>query len=168
MLILFLKERCRIFYKNLRCPFNQNYIFSHPVLFGVFSIILTTLVILVTVVLMIYLGVYLGFVQGESGLIFRFNHFTVHLILELKVLALNCWGMPGSIKLSEDKELRIKHIGNMIAKVSKESALRQFKNVSMIVQAEHDVYLLSELWMRPDHETIMSRLPPGDIQLELG
>ena len=117
---------------------------------------------------MIYLGVYLGFVQGESGLIFRFNHFTVHLILELKVLALNCWGMPGSIKLSEDKELRIKHIGNMIAKVSKESALRQFKNVSMIVQAEHDVYLLSELWMRPDHETIMSRLPPGDIQLELG
>ena len=100
MLILCLKERCRIFYKNLRRPFKQNYIFSHPVLFGVFSIILTTLVILVTVVLMIYLGVYLGFVQGESGLIFRFNHFTVHLILELKVLALNCWGMPGSIKLT--------------------------------------------------------------------
>lgn len=111
---------------------SKDFLKSHPVLFGVFSIILTTLVILVTVVLMIYLGVYLGFVQ------------------ELKVLALNCWGMPGSIKLSEDKELRIKHIGNMIAK------------------AEHDVYLLSELWMRPDHETIMSRLPPGYFMSEVG
>ena len=25
----------------------------------------------------------------------------------------------------------------------------------------YDVYLLSELWMRPDHETIRAKLPPG-------
>ena len=57
----------------------------------------------------------------------------------LNVLALNCWGMPAKVG-SEDKELRVAGIAEMI------------------VKAEYDVYLLSELWMRPDHETIRAKV----------
>lgn len=107
-----------------------------PVLsaFFCFSAILWSIfIIVVASILIAYLAVYLGFVK------------------DLRVLALNCWGMPGNtVHLSEDKELRMKHIGDMIAK------------------AEYDVYLLSELWMRPDHETIRQRLPPGYFMTEVG
>ena len=65
------------------------------------------------------------------------------------MLALNVWGMPAKVG-SEDKELRIAAVGDMINK------------------AEFDVYLLAELWMRPDHETIRQRLPPGYFMSEVG
>ena len=50
----------------------------------------------------------------------------------------------------------------MIAKVRmRRHYLRQIVHLSTS-QAEYDVYLLSELWMRPDHETIRRKLPPGN------
>ena len=60
----------------------------------------------------------------------------------LKVMALNVWGMPAKVG-SEDKELRMEAIGKFIQ------------------QKEYDVYLLAELWMRPDHETIRKLVPHG-------
>jgi len=66
----------------------------------------------------------------------------------LKVLALNTWGMPKTFG-SEDKELRMRAIGEHIAK------------------KEHDLYLLSELWMRPDHNKIASMVPQGYYMTEL-
>jgi len=63
-------------------------------------------------------------------------------VVSVRVMALNVWGMPAKVG-SEDKELRIKAIGEYIAK------------------AEFDVYLLAELWMRPDHATIEASLPEG-------
>ena len=30
-----------------------------------------------------------------------------------------------------------------------------------INKADHDIYLLQELWMRPDHNTIRRRIPAG-------
>ena len=71
--------------------------------------------------------------------------------------------MPGNtVHLSEDKELRMKHIGDMIAKVRMRRHYLRLIVHFMTFQAEYDVYLLSELWMRPDHETIRLRLPPGN------
>jgi len=70
-------------------------------------------------------------------------------VIGLKVLALNVWGMPAKVG-SEDKELRMKAIGNFIQK------------------KEYDVYLLAELWMRPDHETIRKLLPEGYYMSEVG
>ena len=128
--------------------------------FFCFSAILWTLfIIFVSCILITYLAVYLGFVKGEffSNLLF-----TQGSLVDLRVLALNCWGMPGNtVHLSEDKELRMKHIGDMISKVR-----THYVSICILVllspfQAEYDVYLLSELWMRPDHETIRLRLPPG-------
>eukprot|EP00092_Neocalanus_flemingeri_P008768 GFUD01009441.1.p1 GENE.GFUD01009441.1~~GFUD01009441.1.p1 ORF type:complete len:364 (+),score=71.49 GFUD01009441.1:178-1269(+) len=63
-------------------------------------------------------------------------------VLTLKILALNVWGMPARLG-SQDKELRIKAIGDFIQ------------------QGDYDLYLLSELWMRPDHQTIQTLLPDG-------
>jgi len=63
-------------------------------------------------------------------------------VVSVHVMALNVWGMPAKVG-SEDKELRIKAIGEKIA------------------LAEYDVYLLAELWMRPDHATIEASLPEG-------
>jgi len=57
--------------------------------------------------------------------------------VELRVLALNTWGMPYNFG-GLDKEKRMVNIGEMIRK------------------GEHDLYLLSELWMRADHETVRS------------
>ena len=59
----------------------------------------------------------------------------------IKVLSLNTWGMPATFG-SYDKELRMAAIGDFINKT------------------EHDVYLLEELWMRPDHATIKNSLGP--------
>jgi len=58
----------------------------------------------------------------------------------LKVLTLNTWGMPATFG-SYDKKLRMEAIGDFINK------------------SEHDIYLLEELWMRGDHETIRKRIP---------
>ena len=63
----------------------------------------------------------------------------------LRVMALNTWGMPATFG-SQDKELRMQAIGEHIAR------------------GEHDLYLLSELWMRPDHNTIKSLLPANWTQ----
>ena len=59
------------------------------------------------------------------------------------VFSLMVWGSPGAFGVN-DKELRMKAIGNWIAN-----------------DTEHDVYLLNDLWMRADHETIRQSLPLG-------
>ena len=64
--------------------------------------------------------------------------------LGLKVMSLNTWGMPRTFG-SEDKSLRMEAIGNHIKK------------------GEYDVYLLEELWMRPDHNVIKSLIPEGSV-----
>ena len=51
------------------------------------------------------------------------------------------WGSPGSFG-TEDKELRIKAIGEYIGN-----------------NTEYDVFLLNDLWMRGDHEKIRTFLP---------
>jgi len=66
-------------------------------------------------------------------------------VVGLRVMALNTWGMPATFG-SQDKELRMQAIGEHIAR------------------GEHDLYLLSELWMRPDHNTIKSLLPANWTQ----
>lgn len=63
-------------------------------------------------------------------------------LVNLKVMALNTWGMPASLG-AEDKELRMEAIGRLIQ------------------EQEYDVYLLEELWMKPDHATIQRMLPEG-------
>ncbi|XP_023348868.1 uncharacterized protein LOC111717601 isoform X2 [Eurytemora carolleeae] len=55
--------------------------------------------------------------------------------LDLRIMALNCWGVPGSFG-AYDKEKRMVAIGEEI------------------IKREYDVYLLEELWMRNDHATI--------------
>ena len=60
----------------------------------------------------------------------------------IKVLTLNTWGMPANFG-SYDKEMRMAAIGDFINKSS------------------HDIYLLEELWMRPDHEIIREKIPSG-------
>lgn len=62
--------------------------------------------------------------------------------IPLKVMSLNTWGMPHSFG-SEDKEVRMVAIGQHIN------------------QSDHDIYLLEELWMRPDYETIKRFVPDG-------
>ena len=59
------------------------------------------------------------------------------------VFSLMVWGSPGSFGV-EDKETRIAAIGAWIAQ-----------------DKEHDVWLLNDLWMRPDHDTIKMLLPEG-------
>ena len=63
---------------------------------------------------------------------------------QLKILSLSVWGSPASFG-TEDKEKRMRAIGEYIANHS-----------------EYDLFLLQELWMRPDHQTIKSLLPSGE------
>jgi len=70
-------------------------------------------------------------------------------VVPLRVMSLNVWGMPAEVG-SKDKELRIKAIGEHIQK------------------AEYDIYLLAELWMRPDHATIQNLIPEGYHMTEYG
>ena len=63
-------------------------------------------------------------------------------IVSLKLMALNTWGMPATFG-AQDKTARMQAIGELIQK------------------QEYDIYLLEELWMRPDHAHIKSLLPPG-------
>jgi len=65
-----------------------------------------------------------------------------HDPIDLKIMALNTWGVPGTFG-SHDKEKRMEQIGAKIAK------------------KEYDIYLLEELWMRPDHATIQKLVPEG-------
>jgi len=62
---------------------------------------------------------------------------------ELSILSLMVWGSPGSFG-TEDKELRIKAIGEYIRN-----------------STEYDIFLLNDLWMRGDHEKIRTSLPEG-------
>lgn len=61
---------------------------------------------------------------------------------KLRVLSLMAWGSPGSFG-TQDKELRVRAIGNL-------SQL-----------GDWDVFLLSDLWMRPDHAAIREAMPEG-------
>ena len=61
---------------------------------------------------------------------------------KLKVITLNTWGMPAAFG-SKDKELRIDNIAKYIRKKM------------------YDVYMLQELWMRSDHNSIKNLLPVG-------
>merc|ERR1711892_1133617 len=60
---------------------------------------------------------------------------------EIKIFSLSVWGAPASFG-TEDKEERIQAIGEYI-----------------VNHAKIDLFLLQELWMRPDHETIRAMLP---------
>eukprot|EP00092_Neocalanus_flemingeri_P007595 GFUD01008197.1.p1 GENE.GFUD01008197.1~~GFUD01008197.1.p1 ORF type:complete len:372 (+),score=74.51 GFUD01008197.1:85-1200(+) len=68
----------------------------------------------------------------------------------LKILSLSVWGSPASFG-TEDKEKRIRAIGEYIKK-----------------HTEVDLFLLQELWMRPDHETIRSLLPSNFMMTQVG
>ena len=61
-------------------------------------------------------------------------------IVSLKLMALNTWGMPATFG-AKDKTLRMQAIGELIQK------------------QEYDIYLLEELWMRPDHALVKSLIP---------
>lgn len=80
---------------------------------------------------------------GLAGLVgaIGLGYYLYHIV-ELRVMSLNTWGMPHTLG-SEDKELRMAAIGRYIN------------------QSEHDVYLLEELWMRPDYATIARHVPEG-------
>ena len=67
-----------------------------------------------------------------------------HNCQALKVVALNTWGMPATLG-SEFKEERIKAIGDKIS------------------QGDYDVFLMEELWMNPDHDSIASRVPANFV-----
>ena len=60
---------------------------------------------------------------------------------ELTIVSLSVWGSPASFG-TQDKEERIKAIGEYI-----------------VNHTTVDLFLLEELWMRPDHETIRAMLP---------
>ena len=84
-------------------------------------------------------------------------------------MALNVWGMPAKVG-SEDKELRIKVGLNIFffwPSSKHKEHLQHMMNPQAIgeyiAKAEFDVYLLAELWMRPDHATIEASLPEVSI-----
>ena len=79
---------------------------------------------------------------GETSNIDQIDFYDTFPTAELSVLSLNAWGMPKTLG-SKDKLIRMDAIGQHIKK------------------GEHDVYLLQELWMRPDHAKIRSCIPPG-------
>lgn len=69
--------------------------------------------------------------------------------VQLKVFVLNVWGMPEFLG-SVDKSLRMNAIGKLVS------------------EAEYDLYLFSELWLRSDHQIIQSWLPPELVMTEIG
>jgi len=62
--------------------------------------------------------------------------------LSLSIMSLMVWGSPGSFG-TKDKELRIEAIGNLTHR------------------PDVDVFILSDLWMRPDHAKILQLIPEG-------
>ena len=81
-----------------------------------------------------------------------------YVVVGLRVLALNVWGMPAAVG-SKDKELRISAIGEFVRKA--EHDLYLFSEVSLYVLAALTNQIFLQLWMRPDHETIRKKLPEG-------
>ena len=77
----------------------------------------------------------LGVAALVTAILLSYFHFWEENSPSIKVLSLNTWGMPATFG-SYDKELRMAAIGDFIN------------------QTDHDVYLLEELWMRPDHNNI--------------
>jgi len=82
------------------------------------------------------------FLVPVANLSLNVGHPLLKSNVSLKIMSLNTWGMP-QVFGSEDKEARMNAIGRHIRK------------------AEHDLYLLEELWMRHDHETIQGYVPVG-------
>ena len=78
------------------------------------------------------------------GLAIYFIYFKCSNIncMGLKVISLNSWGMPATFG-SQYKPERMEAIGNRIA------------------DGEYDVFLLEELWMQPDHDSIAAKVPQG-------
>jgi len=78
------------------------------------------------------------------GLAIYFIYFKCSHIncMGLKVISLNSWGMPATFG-SQYKPERMEAIGNRIA------------------DGEYDVFLLEELWMQPDHDSIAAKVPQG-------
>ena len=61
----------------------------------------------------------------------------------IDILTMSVWGSPGSFGV-KDKDERISAIGDFINN-----------------SKEIDIFLLEELWMRPDHERIREKIPKG-------
>jgi len=91
------------------------------------------LAIVLSVLLLIFLG---------HGLAIYFIYFKCSSLncMGLKVVALNAWGMPALLG-SEAKTDRMKGIANHISK------------------GDYDIFLLEELWMQADHETLAASMP---------
>jgi len=70
------------------------------------------------------------------------NKVKVEGATSLKLLSLMVWGSPGSFGTA-DKELRISAIGNLTH------------------STDWDIFVLSDLWMRPDHDKIQQLIPEG-------
>ena len=67
--------------------------------------------------------------------------------IQLKVMSLNTWGMPEKFG-SKYKSERMKAIAEEVSK------------------GHYDLYLLQELWMQADHETVRAGLPEGFYMTE--
>lgn len=91
----------------------------------------------------------LGVSALVTAILLSYFHFWEENSPSIKVLSLNTWGMPATFG-SYDKELRMAAIGDFIN------------------QTDHDVYLLEELWMRPDHNNIRRRIPSDWFMTTVG
>eukprot|EP00095_Tigriopus_kingsejongensis_P002255 maker-scaffold478_size161223-snap-gene-0.27 protein:Tk02255 transcript:maker-scaffold478_size161223-snap-gene-0.27-mRNA-1 annotation:"neutral sphingomyelinase" len=81
----------------------------------------------------------LGHALSIYYIYFRCNHSNC---VGVKVLTLNTWGMPASLG-SQFKTERMKAIAQELSR------------------GDHDIYLLQELWMNPDWNTLHAALPSG-------
>lgn len=63
-----------------------------------------------------------------------------HNATRLRIFSFNTWGVPGKLG-AQDKEARMVEIGKVISRT------------------KYDIYLLTALWMKADHETIKSFVP---------
>ena len=91
----------------------------------------------------------LGVSALVTAILLSYFHYWHDNSPSIKVLSLNTWGMPATFG-SYDKELRMAAIGDFIN------------------QTDHDVYLLEELWMRPDHNNIRRRIPADWFMTTVG
>jgi len=91
----------------------------------------------------------LGVSALVTAILLSYFHYWHDNSPSIKVLSLNTWGMPATFG-SYDKELRMAAIGDFIN------------------QTDHDVYLLEELWMRPDHNNIRRRIPANWFMTTVG
>ena len=91
------------------------------------------------------LGLFLaiiGLIVLGHGLAIYFIYFrcSSYNCVGLKVIALNTWGMPATFG-SEYKPERMEAIADQVSK------------------GDYDIFLLEELWLQPDHETIAAKIP---------